>query len=214
VRHRAVLMACAGVFVYIGGWFVTTQQARFLVPLMPGVAVLAALGIVALARESRLGRVLATTVTAGALTVGLGASTVYAAQFVPVVVGTQPKNDFLRQKVSNYHGVEWLNRSLRPSDRVATDVWALFYLRVPYTPFGTMGDLLPTTAGPAATRAFIAKYEITNVAILDNDAERRRQVGYLRTRLIARVPVRSVQSRTRGHFGPVHDMLVYSVAHA
>ena len=179
-RGRAILIACAGVLLYLIAWFVTTQQARFLVPLMPAMAVLAALGIVALARESRLGRLLATTVTAAALTVGLGASTVYAAQFVPVVLGTQPSDQFLRQKVSNYHGIEWLNRSLGHDDRVATDVWALFYLRVPYTPFGTMGDLLPANAGPAATRAFVSKYGITHIAILDGDRARRRQVGYLR----------------------------------
>jgi hypothetical protein len=211
-RGRAILIACAGVLLYLIAWFVTTQQARFLVPLMPAVAVLAALGIVALARESRLGRLLATTVTAAALTVGLGASTVYAAQFVPVVLGTQPSDQFLRQKVSNYQGIEWLNRSLGPNDRVATEVWALFYLRVPYTPFGTMGDLLPANAGPAATRAFVSKYGITNIAILDDDRPRRRQVGYLNAHLIARIPVRSVQSRTRGRFGPKHDMLVYAIA--
>ncbi len=211
LRGRAILIACAGVLLYLIAWFVTTQQARFLVPLMPVVAVLAALGIVALARESRLGRLLATTVTAAALTVGLGASTVYAAQFVPVLLGTQPSDEFLRQKVSNYHGVEWLNRSLGQNDRVATDVWALFYLRVPYTPFGTMGDLLPASAGPAATRAFVRRHGITDIAILDDNRARRRQVGYLRAHLIARVPVRSVQSRTRGHFGPRHDMLVYAI---
>jgi hypothetical protein len=211
-RGRAILIACAGALLYLIAWFVTTQQARFLVPLMPAVAVLAALGILALARESRLGRLLATTVTAAALAVGLGASTVYAAQFVPVVLGTQPSDQFLLQKVSNYHGIEWLNQSLGHNDRVATDVWALFYLRVPYTPFGTMGDLLPANAGPAATRAFVSKYGITDIAILDGDQARRRQVGYLRAHLTARISVRSVQSRTRGHFGPKHDMLVYAIA--
>jgi hypothetical protein len=207
----AVRVAWAGVLLYVVVWFVTTQQARFLVPLMPTLAVLGALGILALAREGRLGRLLAVAVTAGALVVGLGASTVYAAQFAPVVLGNQPKRQFLREKVSNYEGVEWLNRTLPPRARVATDIWALFYLRMRYTTFGTMGDLLPPDAGAQATRAFVAKYGITHIAILDGDVARRRQVGYLRARLLGRVSVRSVKSRTRGHYGRRHEMLVYAI---
>ena len=82
---------------------------------------------------------------------------------------------------------------------------------MPYVTFGTMGDLLPSDAGRAATRAFVARYGVTHIAILDDDDARRRQVGYLNARLVGRVSVRSVQSRTRGHFGPLHDMLVYAV---
>jgi hypothetical protein len=147
----------------------------------------------------------------GALAVGLVASAVYAAQFAPVVAGTESSRQFLREKVSNYDGVEWLNRNLGANDRVATDIWALLYLRVPYTTFGTMGDLLPLTAGPEATRSFVAHEGVTHVAILDDDEDRLRQVGYLDARLIARVPVRSVKSRTRRELGPRHDMLVYAV---
>jgi hypothetical protein len=82
---------------------------------------------------------------------------------------------------------------------------------MPYVTFGTQGDLLPDDAGPKATRAFVVHNRITDVAVLDGDVARRRQVGYLPARLIARVPVRSVQSRTRGHFGPLHYMLVYAI---
>jgi hypothetical protein len=208
----AVRIAWAGVLLYVVVWFVTTQQARFLVPLMPALAVLGALGILALAREGRLGLLLVVAVTAGALVVSFGASTVYAKQFAPVVLGNQPKQQFLRQKVSNYEGVEWLNRTLPPHARVATDIWALFYLRMRYATFGTMGDLLAPDAGPQATRAFVAKYGITHVAILDGDLPRRRQVGYLHARLLGRVSVRSVKSRTRAHYGRRHEMLVYAVA--
>jgi hypothetical protein len=136
---------------------------------------------------------------------------VYAAQFAPVVMGTQSSGEFLREKVSNYDGVEWLNRNLDSQDKVVTDVWALLYMRVPYTTFGTMGDVLPPTAGPRATRLFAAREEITHAAILDNDKDRLRQIGYLDARMIAKVPVRSVRSRTRADFGPWHYMLVYAI---
>jgi hypothetical protein len=210
-RRQTILIAFGAILLFVVAWFLTTQQARFLVPAMPTAAVLAALGILALAQQGRLGRLVAVGLTAGALAVGAGASTVYAKQFVPVVFGTEPAQRFLLEKVSNYSGVEWLNRNLGPRDRVATDLWALFYLRIPYVTFGTMGDLLPRDAGPAATRAFVARYRVTRIAILDGDIARRRQVGYLDARLVGRVSVRSVQSRTRGHFGRRHEMLVYAV---
>jgi hypothetical protein len=209
--RTAVLFTWAGVLLFVIAWFVTTQQARFLVPVMPALAVLAALGALALIRQGRLARRLVIAITAGALAVGLGASTVYASQFVPVLVGSESTQQFLREKVSNYDGVEWLDQMLGPRDTLATDIWALYYLDMPSTTFGTMGDLLPADAGPAATRAFVARYGVTRIAILDGDEARRRQVGYLRAHLLARVSVRSVQSRTRGHFGPRHDMLVYEI---
>jgi hypothetical protein len=212
--HRAraaVLITSGGVFLYLLIWFMTTQQARFLVPVMPASAVLAALGTLALVGHTRLGRWVAVAVTAGALAVGLGASSIYAAQFAPVVFGTEAQSQFLHEKVSNFAGVEWLNRNLGRHAKVATDIWALLYLHMPYVTFGTMGDLLPPEAGPEATRAFLAKYGITHVAILDYDVARRRQVGYVSAHLVGRVAVRSVQSRTRGHFGPRHDMLVYAI---
>jgi Dolichyl-phosphate-mannose-protein mannosyltransferase len=209
--RKAVFVVWAGVVLYVIAWFVTTQQARFLVPLMPALAVLAALGVLALASQGRLGRLLAVGGTAVALAAGLAASVVYVAQFAPVVVGTESSGEFLREKVSNYDGVEWLNRNLDSQDKVVTDVWALLYMRVPYTTFGTMGDLLPLTAGPEATRSFVANEGVTHVAILDDDEDRLRQVGYLDAHLVARVPVRSVQSRTKGEFGPRHEMLVYAL---
>jgi hypothetical protein len=178
---------------------------------MPALAVLAALGVLALASQGRLGRLLAVGGTAAALAAGLAASVVYAAQFAPVVMGTQSSGEFLREKVSNYDGVEWLNRRLGPNQKVATDIWALMYLKVPYTTFGTMGDVLPLDAGARATRSFVSREGVTRIAILDTDVDRKRQVGYLDARLIARVPVRSVKSRTRGEFGPRHDMLVYAI---
>jgi hypothetical protein len=210
-RRKAVVVVWAGVIVYVIAWFVTTQQARFLVPLMPPLAVLAAFGILALAAQGTPARLLTVVGTTAALAVGLAASSVYAAQFAPVVIGTQSTDEFLRQKVSNYEGVEWLNRNLTSDDLVATDLWALLYFRVPYTTFGTMGDVLPITAGPRATRLFVTRQGITHLAVLDNDSDRLRQIGYLETRLIAKVSVRSVQSRTRGDYGPRHYMLVYAI---
>jgi hypothetical protein len=210
-RKRVRAAAAAGIAVYVLAWFLATQQARFLVPLLPALALLAALGILALAHRRRLGRVVATGVTAAALLVGLGISVVYAAQFAPVAAGRESEQEFLSRKVSLYDGVDWLNHRLRQDDKVLVDIWSLLYLEVPYVTFGTMGDLLPLDAGPEATRAFVAENHVTHVAVLADDEARRRQVGYLDTRLLARVAVTPVRSRTRDERGPTKEMLVYAL---
>jgi hypothetical protein len=207
---RAILVALV---VFVVGWFLTTQQSRFLLPLMPAGAVLAALGALALAARGRAGRLVAVAATSIALAGGLAASSVYAAQFAPVALTGHSKQRFLEKKVSVYAGARWLNTHLDRKDKVAVDFWSLLYLHVPYVTFGTMGDLLPPDAGVEATRAFVDRTGVTHFAILERDEARRRQVEALHARLLARVPVRSVRSRTRGSYGIREDMLVYAVEH-
>jgi hypothetical protein len=57
----------------------------------------------------------------------------------------------------------------------------------------------------------VAENGVTHVAVLADDRARRRQVGYLHTRLLARVPVTPVRSRTRDERGPTKEMLVYEL---
>ena len=209
--RRVRVAAAAAIAVYVVAWFLTTQQARFLVPMLPALAVLAALGILALAARGRLGRTVAVGVTAGALLMGLGISAVYAAQFAPVAAGGESEEDFLSRKVSLYDGVDWLNNGLGEDDKVLLNVWSLLYLEVPYVTFGTMGDLLPLGAGPEATRTFVVENGVTHVAVLADDEARRRQVAYLDARLMERVAVTPVRSRTRDERGPTKEMLVYEL---
>nr|MDQ3822138.1 hypothetical protein [Actinomycetota bacterium] len=50
-RRRACALALGAVLVYLVAWFGTSQQARFLLPIAPVLAVLAAVGVLALARR-------------------------------------------------------------------------------------------------------------------------------------------------------------------
>jgi hypothetical protein len=210
-RRRPPRIVLVAILLYVVAWFLTSQQARFLVPLMPAVAVLAALGALALAAQGRMGRIAATGATGAVLLTGLGVSSVYAAQFAPVVIGRESQEEFLERKVSIYHGIEWLNARLGQDDKVVVDVWSLLYLEVPYLTFGTMGDLLPPDAGREATRSFVERYSVSHVAVLSDDTARRRQVEFLDARLIARVQVRSVRSRTRNEQSVPKTMLIYAL---
>lgn len=212
--RRVRVAVSAAILVFVVAWFLTSQQARFLVPLMPPAAVLAALGALALAARGRAGRVVAVATFAVALAGGLAASTVYAARFAPAALGAEPEGEFLEKNVSIYEGVDWLNRNLGADDKVAVDFWALLYIDVPYVTFGTMGDLLPPKADAAATNAFVDEHGITHFALLAGDVARRRQAEAIGATIVARVPVRSIRSRTRGELGPLQTMLVYALPSA
>jgi len=207
-RRPAAVVWILGI-AFTLSWFFGSQHSRFLVPLMPAFAVLAALGIVALTRRGRLGRIIAVGATVGALVTGFGVSVVYAAQFVPVVIGTQSEREFLTQKSSYYEGIDWLNANLPPDARVVID--HVFALHVDRPTVVWTADVLESTAGPAASLAFFDRYGLTHAAVFATNTPRRRQLGYADAREIARVTVRPVISRTLSEVGPPETMLVYAL---
>jgi hypothetical protein len=206
-RPAAIVWAVGGLFVL--SWFFGSQQARFLIPLMPAFAVLAAVGAVALARAGRAGRLVTTAVTAAALVLGLGVTLVYTAQFAPVAAGRQTEREFLLEKVSYFEGTDWLNRNLPADARVAIGHVFDFHLQRPYV--ALTADALPSTAGPRETREFVRRYGLTHVAIPASLGGRSKQLTAIGARLIARVTVHSVVSRTRAERGPPETMLVYAL---
>lgn len=209
-RRRPLAAATwSAALLYIGAWFVTTQQARFLVPLMPALSVLAALGALWLARQGKVGRLAAGTATTGALAAGLAVSLAYASQFAPVVAGTQSKRAFLAEKSVYYDGAAWLNEHLDERDVVLTDLPNLLYLDVPYVHWSP--ELLSRRAGASATRNLVARLGATHAAVLAASGARRRQLAYLDARLVARVLVRNVASRTLSRLEPPEPLLVYEL---
>ena len=114
-RLRPVAVAVwLAILAYLAAWFVGSQQARFLVALMPVLALFAAMAAVEVARAGTAGRMLTVAVIAAALVSGLGVSTLYASRFLPVAVGLQSKGEFLRAKSPYYEATAWANRNLPP----------------------------------------------------------------------------------------------------
>jgi hypothetical protein len=70
---------------------------------------------------------------------------------------------------------------------------------------------LPPTAGAERTRAFVRATGATYAAVLARHQERVRQLEYVDARLIARVSVRNVTSRTLSELGPPEALLIYSL---
>jgi hypothetical protein len=189
-------------------WFVNSQQARFLVPLLPVFAIVAAIGALALAESGRAARVVTTLFVAGALASGLAISLVYTSQFVSYVLGRQSEAAFLEQKTSSYDGIAWLNSHV-PKGVILTDITATLYLRQPYV--AHTPDVLTTDAGPAVVRNFVRCWNIHYLATFTGGTSLLAQMHpYLRG-LIGKVDTHLVLSRTRNTPGPHQLMLVYRV---
>jgi hypothetical protein len=207
--RRAAVPALVGVAAYVVVWFVNVQDSRYLLFAMPVLAVAAAVGITGLAARSRAGRVVATTVTAGALVAGAGASAVYASQFVSVTSGRQSEDAFLDEVVSYHESVAWINAHLPPEARVA--VAHVFLLHIERPALTWNADALPGKAGSGETRAFFRRYGLTH-AVIFPDPVKRRQLRYVGATRVARITVHPVTSRALSRSGPAETMEVYRVA--
>lgn len=206
-RVAAVVLAAAA--VYVVAWFAASQQARFLLPLMAPLAVLAALGLVALAKRGRLARGVTVAVTALALCASLGGTAVFASQFAGVVVGTESAAAFLRQKAAYYEGAVWVNDHLPADARVLYGPGSSLYVERDLVNWSL--DALPLGADRAETLRFFAATRPTHAAVLATDKQRLRQLRWVGAVRIGEVGVHQVFSRTRNEVGPEERMLVFAI---
>lgn len=206
VARRWTGLALAAVAAYVVGWFFNVQDARYLFFVMPVLAVLAAIGVVELARFARP-LTIATTIAAFA--VGAGVTAVYSSQFVPVVAGLESDDAFLTKTVSYHEATVWLNENLPPDARVA--LGHAFVLHVDRPAMTWTGEALRPNAGREETREFFRRYGITHALVFTDDAPRTRQLGYVGGERIARLTVHAVTSRALSRVGPEETMDVYRV---
>lgn len=127
---RAVRLAwlwCAG-FTLI--WFLTTQQIRYLLPVIPIAAVLVAQALGQVLRTARLPvvRFAAQGSLAAAVACGLAVTGVYNAALIPVVVGAESRDAFLARTTWFYDEIAWMNAHLPRDARVLFLERAGYYL--------------------------------------------------------------------------------------
>jgi len=104
-------------------WAFGSQQSRFLLPVFPLLGVLASAPLVALAESltwPRVGRLAASMLAALSLTPTLVFSGLFA-YFIPtapVVLGMESKSDFLKERVTGYRAMQYIQTTLPREARV------------------------------------------------------------------------------------------------
>lgn len=207
--RRYVLIALACCAFYLACWFATSQQARFLIPAMPVLSALAAIGVRAVARRGPIGRHLAPAAAAATIVFGFAVFAVHCLQFIPVVIGFEAKDDFLADRTAYYDGVLWLNRELDAGEGVLID-FASPYLEQPYVLWTPL--VMPDESSAEDVRRFVRARQLRHAAILAvNEPARRRQLGFLRARRNASIPVHTAYLGLRRWGGVPHRLLVYEL---
>lgn len=113
-------------------WFYTSQQVRLLLPVVPLLALWAAQGYTHLGARGRITQVTTRVTLAAGLLFGIGVTAVYNVQFLPVVLGREPRADFLARKVLYYPEIRWMNEHLPPASRVCLQTRMPYYLDRPF----------------------------------------------------------------------------------
>jgi hypothetical protein len=203
--RTGIAIALVASLFFVGCWFFTAQQARFLIPVLPVLSVLAALGLLALASLGRVARRLVPAGAGVALAGGFVVFAVYAAQFVPVVMGLETKEQFLEDRTAYYDGIEWLNRATGESDRVLID-FPSPYLERPYV----VWTPLVVPGSPRAVRRFVRDERLRYVAVLSvNHAARTRMLARMRARHVATIDVHTAYLGLRRWGGNPYRLFVY-----
>jgi hypothetical protein len=207
--RSAIALVLAGCAAFLVIWFFGVQHARYLLPTLPVLAVLAALGALTFASTGRLARWVTVAACAGAFASGAAITLVYSAQFLPVVLGLESRESFLRENTPYYEGLEWLNARAPDAGGVALDHVLVLYADAPAVAW--TADALSPNAGPAETRRFFRRYGLTHAEVFARSGGKQRQLRAIGARSIGRVIVHNVESRTLSRRGPAQTMIVYEL---
>ena len=133
-KNSLVRIAAAVWLVMFVSNALTSQMARFLLPVYPLSLALVFAGVsVATAKNWRIIRFACPAILYLFLLFGAISEILYARDFLPAVVGTEPREAFLGRMAADYETVAFINHNLEGIDgRVMVFLRHLYYLRVPY----------------------------------------------------------------------------------
>lgn len=117
-------------------WFLTCQQVRYLLPVLPLAAIACSLALERLVRVGLLVRGAATVALMAALSFGGAVTLVYNAALVPGAFGLEPKDTFLAKRAWFYDDIRWMNGHLPRDARVLFLARAGYYLDREYVKGG------------------------------------------------------------------------------
>ncbi len=158
--------------VFYSVWYLTgsSQRVRHLLPVYPVLLLLCGVVIRKIDDDRR---VRVPVLVAGFLTIGLqvAANGASSLNYLRYVIPGESRDAFLSRNVSGYAAVEWINRNLKPTDRVLVADRQLLYLLNTQTYFGHNFaqieiDLLSTQTDPERFYRELREQKITHILSL------------------------------------------------
>lgn len=179
-RRPVTLRLAAVALVMSMVWALGPQELRYLVPMFPLYALLSAVALFGLAsrcRSRRAARLVVLLPVVALLTV-TAAEDVYlvvAMQPLPVLLGLQSKDAFLRRVVTDYGALTYLAGVVQPGQRVlALGEARSYYATVPLITDGArdLATLVFVDAGsPAATAQLLRRADVAFIMVNGQDLQ-------------------------------------------
>lgn len=196
-----------GVLAYVlVWWFAMHQITRYLLPILPVAAVLAAQGGMVLWGRRGWARRAVAAVAAATAAVFAAITGLFAWQVAPGALGLEDEGAFVQRLTGTYEALDWLERELPPDGRVLViGVRNLYYLDRPYVRL--FPPLLAPTDPTAKVIATMREYDVRYVAWLAGrpDEELGRDL-----RLLEALQVPRIGSRTLGRVEGSETLRVYA----
>lgn len=131
-QKEAIITILMYSIVFYIVWFFNRPRAHYLDPLWPALALASAFTAAGLVERSRLVAIATWLTITVSIAFGIGLSGLMNIQFVPVVVGMQTHDEFLRQKTWYYDDIQYINHALPPQERLLSFPNHTYYLDVDY----------------------------------------------------------------------------------
>jgi hypothetical protein len=109
-----------------------SQEARFLLPALPVALALTFGGVAESFRYGYVVRFACQVTLVLFLVFGLASEVSYARDFIPVALGLERQDEFLKRMAADYPAADFINRSLVGKDEVMVFFRHLYYLRTPF----------------------------------------------------------------------------------
>jgi hypothetical protein len=160
-RQRWVRAAGVALVLYTVVWYHSMFGIpRYLVPVLPLAAVLAAFGALNLVERGGWWRRASLAVLAVSAVPVIAMSALFAARLAPGVVGAESTPHFVQRLTGTYDAFAWLDRNLPAQGRVLLGVRGAYWLHRPYATYDLplFGDQESTATIEARMRQYDIRY--------------------------------------------------------
>ena len=206
-RRRWVTLLAAGVLVYLVLWFGAMHQiTRYLLPIMPVITLLAAMGLVRLTGDGTRRRIVIVAASL-CLLPWLAISAVVSRQLLPGALGIETSPAFVQRLTGSYDAFHWLDTHLPAGGRVAVGSQGLYWLERPYVRLSI--PLFGPAENPSQLTERLRSYDVRYVALVDGVIPPSLVFVQPELRQIAVLPFADVTSRALGHTTAKH-LIVYA----
>lgn len=198
VGTRTARLIGVGILAYLVVWWETMDQiTRYLLPVLPFAAFLAALAAGRLWEAGRRGRIALGSVAVITVVPFVAITGLFTYRIGPGAVGIESTATFVQRQTGTYDAFRWMDSNLPTKGRVLVGVRDTYWLEHEHLIFD-----VPFFNFEQETRDTVARmrrYDVRYVAFMNGELPTPLVPIQKQFRLLARLPVPLVTSRTLGH---------------